>query len=199
MDSNITTTTPTAQQTVSRGQLEALKGGIRAAATSNPAGMADKGQRCAQITKAVCEAIGADSLPSLFATEFPKAMKLISDMAVPQRRKGPAEASLRTAKDGLADALASILQAKRGIAAFRHEVEGALLAPLKDALDVEGKGTLEAVVQDSVGYMLAMPMLQMEHDLDRMHEWLAVLATRLPAIGRALDGRKPLSVMLSAD
>lgn len=192
MDSNVTTTTPATQQTVSRGQLEALKGAVRAAATSNPAGMADKGQRCAQITKAVCEAIGADSLPSLFATEFPKAMKLISDMAVPQRRKGPAEASLRTAKDGLADALASILQAKRGIAAFRHEVEGALLAPLKDALDVEGKGTLEAVVQDGVGYMLAMPMIQMEHDLDRMHEWLAVLATRLPAIGRALDERRAM-------
>lgn len=199
MDSNITTTTPATQQTVSRGQLEALKGAVRAAATSNPAGMADKGQRCAQITKAVCEAIGADSLPSLFATEFPKAMKLISDMAVPQRRHGPAEASLRTARDGLADALASILQAKRGIAAFRHSVEGALLAPLKDALDVAGTGTLEAVVQDGVGCLLSMPLLQAEHELEILHEHVNVLATRLPAIGRALDERRPAPATLGAD
>lgn len=198
MDSQLTTTTSTTTQTVSKGQLEALKGAIRAAATSNPAGM-NHSARCRALTQTLCGRFQLRRLADLPECAFQAAMKAVADMAVPQRRHGPAEASLRTARDGLAEALASILQAKRDVARFRHEVEGALLAPLKDALDVEGKGTLEAVAQDGVGTLLSMPMLQVEHDLDRMHEWLNVLASRLPAIGRALDERRPVPAMLSAD
>ena len=198
MDSNITTITPTTPQTVSRGQLEALKGAVRATATSNPAGM-EHGARCRGLTQTLCDQLQIRRLADLPAGAFPQAMEKLARMAVPQRRHGPAEAALRASKDRLDATLAEILQAMRGIAAFRREVEGALTAPLKGALDVEGKGNLEAVVQDSVGYMLAMPMIQMEHDLDRMHEWLAVLATRLPSIGRALDERRAVPATLSAD
>lgn len=198
MDSQLTTIPDTTTQTVTRGQIEALKGGIRAAATSNPAGM-DHGGRCRALTQTLCGQLHVRRLADLPECAFQAAMKAVADMAVPQRRHGPAEATLRTARDGLADALASILQAKRGIAAFRHEVEGALLAPLKDALDVAGTGTLEAVVQDGVGCLLAMPLLQAEHELEILHEHLNVLASRLPSIGRALDGRRAVPAMLSAD
>lgn len=198
MDAQITTIPNTTTQTVTRGQLEALKGAVRATAASNPASM-EHGARCRDLTQTLCGQLQIRRLADLPAGAFPQAMEKLARMAVPQRRHGPAEASLRTARDGLAEALASILQAKRDVARFRHEVEGALLAPLKDALDVEGKGTLEAVAQDGVGTLLSMPMLQVEHDLDRMHEWLNVLASRLPAIGRALDERRPVPAMLSAD
>lgn len=198
MDSQLTTIPDTTTQTVSKGQLEALKGGIRAAATSNPAGT-DHSARCRALTRAVCDQFQLRRLADLPAGAFPQAMEKLARMAVPQRRHGPAEASLRTARDGLADALASILQAKRGIATFRHEVEGALLAPIKDALDVAGTGTLEAVVQDGVGTLLSMPLLQAEHELEILHEHINVLATRLPAIGRALDGRRAVPAMLGAD
>ena len=198
MDSRLTTIPDTTTQTVSKGQLEALKGAIRAAATSNPAGM-DHSARCRALTQTLCGRFQLRRLADLPECAFQAAMKAVADMAVPQRRHGPAEASLRTARDGLAEALASILQAKRGIAAFRREVEGALLAPLKDALDVAGAGVLEAVVQDGVGCLLAMPLLQAEHELDILHEHVNVLASRLPAIGRALDERRPAPAMLSAD
>ena len=39
-----------------------------------------------------------------------------------------------------------------------------------------------------------MPLLQIEHELARAHEVLAVLATRLPSIGRALDERRPATM-----
>ena len=198
MDSQLTTTPDTTTQTVSKGQLEALKGGIRAAATSNPAGM-DHSSRCRALTRAVCDQFQLRRLADLPAGAFPQAMKAVADMAVPQRRHGPAEARLRAAKDRLADALASILQAKRGIEAFRHEVEASLLVPLKGALDVAGTGGLEAVVQDGVGYLLTMPMHQIEYDLEQAHEHLNVLATRLPSIGRALDERSPAPATLGAD
>lgn len=198
MDSRLTTIPDTTTQTVSKGQLEALKGAVRAAATSNPAGT-DHSARCRALTQTLCGQFQLRRLADLPAGAFPQAMKAVADMAVPQRRHGPAEARLRAAKDRLADALASILQAKRGIEAFRHEVEGALLAPLKDALDVVGAGTLEAVVQDGVGILLAMPLLQAEHELVTLHEHINVLATRLPAIGRALDERRPAPAMLGAD
>ena len=198
MDSQLTTIPDATTQTVSKGQLEALKGAVRAAAASNPAGM-DHSSRCRALTQTLCGQHRIRRLADLPAEAFPQAMKAVADMAVPQRRHGPAEARLRAAKDGLAEALASILQAKRGIAAFRREVEGALLAPLKDALDVAGAGVLEAVVQDGVGCLLAMPLLQAEHELDILHEHLNVLASRLPSIGRVLDERKPAPAMLGAD
>ena len=88
-------------------------------------------------------------------------------------QEGVAEASLKTARARL----------------------NAVLAPLKSALGVDGRGTLEAVVQDGVGCLLSMPLLQLEHELDRAHEVLAVLGARLPAIGRALDERSPLPVL----
>lgn len=198
MDSQITTTPGTTPQTVSRGQLEALKGGIRAAATSNPAGM-EHGARCRDLTRTLCGRFQLRRLADLPEGAFHAAMKAVADMAVPQRRHGPAEASLRESKDGLADALASILQAKRGIARFRHEAEGALLAPIKDALDVAGTGTLEAVVQDGIGCLIAMPLIQAEHELEILHEHLNVLASRLPSIGRALDERRDVPAMTGAD
>lgn len=198
MDMQITTTPSTTPQTVSKGQLEALKGGIRAAATSNPAGT-DHGARCRELTRTLCDRFQLRRLADLPEGAFQAAMKAVADMAVPQRRHGPTETALRDARDGLDASLASILQAKRGIARFRHEAEGALLAPLKDALDVEGKGTLEAVAQDGIGCLLSMPLLQLEHELDRAHEVLAVLAARLPSIGRALDERRDVPAMTWAD
>ena len=198
MDSQITTISNTPAQTVTAGQVEALKGAIRAAATSNPAGM-EHGARCRALTQALCDQRRVRRLADIPADFFASAMNALAGMAVPQRRHGPAEARLREAKDRVEDALASILQARRGIAAFRREVEAALLSPLKAALDVEGKGNLEAVAQNGLGVLLEMPTLQMEHDLDRMHEWLHVLATRLPAIGRALDERGAVPSTAGAD
>ncbi len=71
--------------------------------------------------------------------------------------------------------LADLNRTRQGIARF---------------LGVDGRGTLEAVVQDGVGILLSTPLLQLEHKLDRAHEVLAVLGARLPAIGRAVDERK---------
>jgi hypothetical protein len=185
--------------TISRGQLEALKASIRATAETNPAGTADKGRRCAEIAGAVCSSFGVDVLAELPASCFTQAMQAVAKLAVPVRQAGEAEASLRNAKERLSEALADLLKARRGIAAFRHEAEAALLAPLKSALGVDGRGTLEAVVQDGVGILLSMPLLQLEHELDRAHEVLAVLGARLPSIGRALDERRPAPAMLGAD
>jgi len=183
-----TTQTPTAgTQSITRAQTEALKASIRAAAEANPAGM-DKGQRCADMTMALCADFGIERLADLPAPCFPLAMRKVSGMAVPSRQHGPIEFTLRACKTALADTVASILQARRDVAAFRREAEGALLAPLKDALDVNGKGNLEAVTQEGLGYMIAMPLLDVEHELDRIQSTLQVLSTHLPAVGRALDG-----------
>lgn len=182
------------RDTISQRQLEALRAGIRAAAGANPAG-GDKGQRCAEFTRTVCSSFGVGRLAELPASCFAGAMQAVAKLAVPVRQAGEAEASLKTARAGLDAVLADLNRTRQGIARFRHEAEAALLAPLKAAVDVDGKGTLEAVVQDGVGCLLGMPFLQMEHDLDRMHEWLNVLATRLPSIGRALDERSPVPVL----
>lgn len=198
MDANITTITTTPVQTVSKSQTEALKGAVRALAEARPEGM-DKGQRCAQIAQELCAGFGVAKLADLPAQAFPKAMKELARMSVPQRVQGPVEARLREAKDRLDTTLAELLQAMRGIARFRHEAQASLLVPLKGALDVEGKGALEATAQEGIGALLSAPLLQMEHDLDRMHEWLCILATRLPAIGRALDERRDAPATLGAD
>lgn len=197
MDAKITTITTTPAQTVSKGQIEALKGAVRALAEARPEGM-DKGQRCAQISRELCEAFGVANLASIPASDFPDAMEALADLAKPVRMYGPAEDRLRTAKARLDTALADLMRAKRGIADFRQEVSASLLVPLKDALGVSGRGNDEAIVQDGMGVLLAMPLLEMEYDLDRMHEWLLTLATRLPAIGKALDERKPMPALAPA-
>ncbi len=186
--------------TISRGQLEALKAGIRAAAEANPSRSQNKAQRCAEFTRTICGSFGyLRRLADLPAQCFPAAMNVAAQLAKPVRVEGTAEASLKSARAGLDAVLADLIRARQGVARFRREAEAALLAPLKSALEVDGKGILEAVVQDGVGYLLGMPFLQMEHDLDRMHEWLNVLATRLPSIGKALDDRRAVPSMLSAD
>ena len=187
-DTHITTTPTAGTQTVTKGQINAIRSGIRAAASSNPQGV-EHGIRCEELAQAVCGEFGVASLPDLPAGCFPAVMRAVAEMAVPTRRRGLIEASLRDARERLSGALADLLRARRGIAAFRREVEGALLCPLKDALDVAGTGTLEAVVQDGVGTLLAMPLLEAEHGLEIMHERLNVLATRLPSIGMAVDRR----------
>lgn len=197
-NTTITTTPTNGTPTVSKGQINAIRAGIRAAASSNPQGV-EHGQRCGELADAVCADFGVASISDIPADCFPAVMRAVAEMAVPKRRQGPVEARLRDARERLGDALADLLKARRGIASFRREAECVLLSPLKDALDVEGAGVLEAVVQDAVGTMLAMPMLQIEHDLEKMHEWLNVLATRLPAVGRALDERRPAPLTLGAD
>lgn len=184
------TMTPTAgTQTVTKAQINAIRAGIRAAASSNPQGV-EHGRRCEELALTVCGEFGIGKLSELPAACFPAAMRALSGMAVPSRRHGAIESTIRDAKERLSDALADLLKARRGIAVFRREVEGALLSPLKDALDVDGTGTLEAVVQDGVGTLISMPLLQAEHELEILHEHLNVLATRLPSIARALDERK---------
>lgn len=182
------------RDTISQRQLEALRAGIRAAAGANPAG-GDKGQRCAEFTRTVCSSFGVGRLAELPASCFAGAMQAVAKLAVPVRQAGAAEASLKTARAGLDAVLADLNRTRQGVARFRHEAEAALLAPLKSALGVDGRGTLEAVVQDGVGILLSMPLLQLEHELDRAHEVLAVLGARLPAIGRALDERSPVPVL----
>lgn len=186
MDANITTTPTTPVQTVSKSQTEALKGAVRALAEARPEGM-DKGQRCDQISRELCEAFGVAKLADLPAQDFPDAMECLADLAKPLRASGPAEGRLKSAKAKLDAVFAELMRAKRGIADFRHEVEASLLVPLKGALGVSGKGNEEATVQDGINVLLAMPLLQMEYELDRMNEWILTLATRLPSIGRALD------------
>lgn len=185
-ETHIITTPATGTQTVAKSQVNAIRAGIRAAASSNPQGV-EHGQRCEELAEAVCADFGVASVSDIPADCFPAVMRAVAEMAVPKRRQGQLEARLRDAKERLGDALADLLKARRGISVFRREVEATLTAPLKDALDVEGAGVLEAVVQDGVGTLLAMPLLQAEHELEILHEHLNVLATRLPAIGRALD------------
>lgn len=195
---HITTTPTTGTQTVAKGQINAIRAGIRAAASSNPQGV-EHSQRCGELADAVCADFGVASISDIPADCFPAVMRAVAEMAVPKRRQGPVEARLRDARERLGDALADLLKARRGIASFRREAEGVLLSPLKDALDVEGAGVLEAVVQDGVGTLLAMPLLQAEHELEILHEHINVLATRLPAIGRALDERRPVPATTGAD
>ena len=187
-DTHITTTPTNGTQTVSKGQINAIKAGIRAAASSNPQGV-EHGRRCAEITQSVCADFGADCLSGIPADCFPAAMRAVAETAVPKRRQGQAEAALRDAGARMDAVLADLNRTRKGVAVFRHEAEAALLAPLKSALGVDGRGNLECIVQDGIGALLSMPLLQIEHELDRAHEVLAVLATRLPSIGRALDER----------
>lgn len=197
-NTTITATPTNGTPTVSKGQINAIRAGIRAAASSNPQGV-EHGQRCGELADAVCADFGVASISDIPADCFPAVMRAVAEMAVPKRRQGPVEARLRDARERLGDALADLLKARRGIALFRREAEATLMEPLKNALEVDGAGVLEAVVQDGVGTMLAMPMLQIEHDLEKMHEWLNVLATRLPAVGRALDERRPVPATAGAD
>lgn len=187
-DTHITTTPTNGTQTVSKGQINAIKAGIRAAASSNPQGI-EHGLRCIEITQSVCADFGAGSLSGIPADCFPAVMRAVAETAVPKRRQGQAEAALRDAGARMEAVLADLNRTRQGVAVFRREAEAALMAPLKDALEVDGKGNLECIAQDGVGTLLSMPLLQIEHELDRAHQVLAVLATRLPSIGRALDER----------
>ena len=187
-DTHITTTPTIGTPTVSKGQINAIKAGIRAAATSNPQGI-EHGLRCAEITQSVCIDFGVAALSGIPAECFPAVMRAVAEMAVPKRRQGHAETALRDAGARMEAVLADLNRTRKGVAVFRHEAEAALIAPLKTAMDVDGKGNLECIVQDGIGALLSMPLLQIEHELDRAHEVLAVLATRLPSIGRALDER----------
>lgn len=197
-NTTITATPTNGTPTVSKGQINAIRAGIRAAASSNPQGV-EHGQRCGELADAVCADFGVASISDIPADCFPAVMRAVAEMAVPKRRQGPIEFRLRACKTALDDTVASILQARRDVAAFRREAEATLMEPLKDALEVDGKGNLEAVVQDGVGTLLAMPLLDIEHALDRIQSTLQVLSTRLPAIGRALDERRSAPLTLGAD
>lgn len=198
MDSTNPTTAPTTQQTVPRGQLEALKGAIRAVATSNPAGM-EHGARCRALTKALCDRHRVRRLADLPADLFASAMNALAGMAVPQRRKGRSEAALSAAGSRLDEALENLARAREAVADFRHEA-GGLIAPFKDALDVTGRGgVLEAHVQEGMGYLLTKPLLDLEDMMRRAQSTLQILQAYLPSIARALDGRSPAPAMLSAD
>lgn len=189
MDRQTNTTQTRSTQFISKAQASALKSAVRAAATTNPKGK-DHALRCSEIGRAVCSKYGVSNVYLIPAGAFQDAMQTVYAHARPEREKGPLEARLFACKEALGDTLASMLQVKRDLAAYRHQVES-LLVPLKDALGLSGRGTLEAVAQDGLGLLLDMPILQAEHELDRLHEWLAVLANRLPSIGRALDERIP--------
>lgn len=189
MATSITTTRSSSKQFISKAQASALKSAVRAAAATNPKGK-DHALRCNEISRAVCSKYGVLAISVIPAEAFQDAMRTIYAYARPEREKGPLEARLDACKIALGDTLASMLQVKHDLAAYRRQVES-LLVPLKDALGLSGKGAMEAVAQDGLGLLLDMPMLQAEHELDRLHEWLAVLANRLPSIGRALDERIP--------
>lgn len=198
MDSQLTTIPDTTTQTVSKGQLEALKGAIRAAATSNPAGM-DHSSRCRALTQTLCGQHRIRRLADLPADLFPSAMKTLSGMAVPQRRKGQNEAALASAGATLDAALAWLQRAREAVSGFRHEAEG-LIVPIKDAMGVSGRGgVLEAHVQEGVGYLLAMPLLDIEEEIRRAQGTLQILRAYMPSIGRALDERSPAPATLGAD
>ena len=174
--------------TISRGQLEALKAGIRAAAGANPSRNQNKGQRCAEFTRTVCSSFGVGKLAELPASCFTGAMQAVAKLAVPIRQAGEAEASLKASKESLAPALADLNRTRHSIATFRHEIERTLIAPLTDLF--QSQGTLAVIVQDTVGLLLAEPFLAIDAQLMRAHEIICVLASRLPSIGRALDELK---------
>lgn len=187
--------TTTTQDTVTQGQLAAIKSTLRAGAETRPAGM-DKGQRCAELTRRLCEELGVDRLADTPASAFPYAMNMAGRLAT-ERQPGPIEASLKEARERLSPVLADLNRTRHGIATFRREMEHALIAPLADLL--QGQGALGVAVQDAVGLLLAEPFLTVDAQLDRAHEAINVLASRLPAIGRALDERRDVPAMLGAD
>lgn len=178
--------TTTTQATISQGQLNALKATLRAGAETNLAGK-DKGQRCAELTRRLCEALEVNRLADLPATAFPYAMNTAGKLAT-ERQPGPIEASLKTARENLSPALADLNRTRHSIATFRHEIARALIAPLTDLF--QSQDALCVAVQDTVGLLLAEPFLTVDAQLDRAHEAINVLASRLPAIGRALDELK---------
>jgi len=189
MTSSTHTTQTRSKQFISKAQVSALKSAVRAAATTNPKGK-DHALRCCEISRAVCSKYGVLAFHVIPAEAFQDAMRTVYALARPEREKGPLETRLDACKVALGDTLASMLQVKRDLAAYRRQVES-LLVPLKDALGLSGKGAMEAVAQDGLGLLLDTPIMQAEHELDRLHEMLAVLANRLPFVGRALDERIP--------
>ena len=189
MAESTNTTTTSSKQFISKAQASALKSAVRAAATTNPKGK-DHALRCCEISRAVCSKYGVLAFHVIPAEAFQDAMRTVYAFARPEREKGPLETRLDACKVALGDTLASMLQVKRDLAAYRRQVES-LLVPLKDALGLSGKGAMEAVAQDGLGLLLDTPIMQAEHELDRLHEMLAVLANRLPFVGRALDERIP--------
>lgn len=198
MDSQLTTIPAATTQTVSKGQLEALKGAVRAAATSNPAGM-EHGTRCRDLTQTLCGRHRVRRLADLPADLFACAMQEISGMAVPQRRTGQHEAALSAAGARLDAALAELQRAREAVSGFRHEA-GGLIVPIKDALGVSGRGgVLEAHVQEGLGYLLATPLLDVENVIRRAQGTLQILQAYLPSIARALDERRDVPAMLGAD
>ena len=189
MDRNTDTIRTSTAQTATNGQQEALKAAIRAAAEASPAGAPDKGRRCAQIAQDVCEAHGVRSLAELPADRFPQAMLELAAMGVPRHRDGPAEEAMRTAGARLDATLASILQARRDVAAYRHEAERVLLPQLRKALGGEDGEGVTGRASEALGVLLAGQLLDIEDRLRWAHEVLHLLAVRLPHVGRALDGR----------
>lgn len=178
--------TTSTKATITQRQLSALRGAVRVAADTNPMG-ADKGQRCREIAGAVCARYGTRTLAELAESDLSEALAFVAGMGKPAPQYGPVENLLRTGKTALTDTIASIRQACRDVTAYRHVVEGALLAPFKTALNVDGKGNLEANTQEALGYMLGMPLLDAEAALDRAASVLEVVSTHLPHAGKALD------------
>ncbi len=174
--------------TISRGQLEALKAGIRAAAEANPSRSQNKAQRCAEFTRTVCSSFGVDRLAELPASCFTEAMQTVAKLTVPVRQAGEAEASLKASKESLAPALADLNRTRNSIAAYRRAIAQALVAPMTDIF--QSQGPLAVAVQDTVGLLLAEPFQAIDAQLMRAHEIICVLASRLPSIGRALDELK---------
>ena len=198
MTTNIPTTSSSSKQFISKAQASALKSAVRAAATTNPKGK-DHALRCNEIGRAVCSKFGVATIHLIPAEAFQEAMQTAYAHARPEREKSPLETRLAVCREALKDTLASMLQAKRDLAAYRHQVES-MLCPLKEAIGMNGKGELESTVHEGLGLLLDLPLLQMEHDLERMHDWLNALSSRLPAIGRALDERSnPCAFTMGAD
>ena len=180
--------------TISRGQLEALRSAIRAAAEANPSRYQDKGQRCAEFTRTVCSGFGyVRRLAELPASCFSGAMQMVSELAKPIRQAGAAEASLKAAGERLDAALASLLQARRDVDAYRRDAVAVLQAPIRDALGLAGRGN------EALGMMLEGQLLDIEAGLFHAHEVLHGLAVRLPHVGRVLDARSADAFAAGAD
>ncbi len=174
-------------ETLSQGQLVALKAMVRASAESNPAGK-NKGQRCSDIARGICSDFGVCKLADIPASAFAQATQAAQEAATPAVTAGSTEQTVRDAKAAHLDAvLSEIQQAKYGVAAFRREAEQALLAPLTALPDASGMGQVAHVVRENVGYLIAEPMLLIEEQLRQIQRTLVELSHRLPAIGRLLD------------
>ena len=188
MDSRLTTIPDTTTQTVTRGQLDALRQAIRAAAEANPSRFQDKGQRCAEFTRTVCAGFGhLDRLADLPAQSFPAAMQMVAELAKPVRWHGPAEAGLKGAGTRLDAALSGILQAQQAVEAYRREAEGILLPRLREALGGDDGDCVAGMAHEALASLLAGRLLDVEDALRHAHETLHSLASRLPHVGRALD------------